>query len=942
MRSEVGKSAGRVLTLLLWGALLLPYGAGAQTTTGTLRGTVKDETGGTLPGASVEAVNDDTGFRLGATTGPNGFYNLSAQPGPYTVTATLPSFTTVTKKTRVLVGQTQGLDFELKLAARAAEAVTVSGEAPVIEAKSNEIATNVTEQQIKYLPQGSRNFLNFAELAPGVRVSDNQQKKEINGAGAEGFNTNVFIDGTSYKNDVLEGGVTGQDSSRGNPFPQNAVQEFRVMSQNFKAEYEKATTTIITAVTKSGTNALSGDVFTYYQDKRLVARDPFVPKDSPDPDYTRWQAGADVGGPIVKDKVHFFGSYELNYQNRSNIVFLGSETSAASPALLSHLQSLTGVFTSPFRSNLAFGKLSWQAGTSNLLDVSGFYRHETDIRDFGNQTSYQHADNVKQNIWNVQGRYSISGKAFLSESTLSYQNSQWNPTATNPDLVAQNYFGLLLIGAHDTSQNFRQKRFALREDFSYLGFQAAGDHVVKAGVVASFNKYDVQKFQLGVPEFRYRPDISFDFPFEAGYGVGNPDLSSSNNEYGFYVQDDWTVTPRLTVNAGIRWDYETDMLNNNYVTPAQVRTDLQSIVPADYFTNGDQRPAYKNMWQPRVGFSYDLTGKATTVVFGGYGRYFDRDIYNYLLDEKYRLQYAVRTFRFSADGAPRDGQPTIKWDPSFLSVAGLNNLIALGIAPKPEVFLVNNNTKPPVSDQFSFGIRQAFGPIATSIAYAGIRGRNGYTYVRGNRNPDGTCCVNVANYSGVFISEASKRFWYDALFLTVDKPYTTASKWGLALAYTWGHSTQTGNDLFSLDFPTPADFGRRSTNNDERHRIVFSGIVGIPWDVRASALITLGSGLPIQVIDASKGFGINQLRFTSIRQSGTFPYQSWDLRLQKDFPIAASARVGVVLEGFNLTNHRNYGCFNNFLPPEGNPNLGKPGCLATDGRRAQFGVNVGF
>jgi hypothetical protein len=228
------------------------------------------------------------------------------------------------------------------------------------------------------------------------------------------------------------------------------------------------------------------------------------------------------------------------------------------------------------------------------------------------------------------------------------------------------------------------------------------------------------------------------------------------------------------------------------------------------------------------------------------------------------------------------------------------------------------------------------------LSYAGIRGRNGLTYVHGNRNPDGTCCINIANYSNVWISQASKRFWYDALLLSVDKPYTAASKWGMGLAYTWGHSTQTGRDLFTTDFPTVAQFGRRSTDNDERHRIVFSGIVGIPWDIRVSSLITLGTGLPIQVTDASRGFGINQLRFTSIRQPGTFPYQSWDLRLQKDFPIGSTARVGVVLEGFNLTNHNNYGCFTDFLPPEGNPNLGKPNCIVTDPRRTQLGLNIGF
>ncbi|MCA1580862.1 MAG: TonB-dependent receptor [Acidobacteria bacterium] len=932
-------------------AILAAGVARAQTTTGTLRGNVSDETGGYLPGATVTASNEETGFSRSATTAASGFYNISLVPGPYTVVVTLPSFATVTSKVQIRVGDTTSLDVRLNLEARARESVTVTAEAPVIETKSNEIATNVSEEQIKNLPQGSRNFLNFAALAPGVRISDSADNKQVTAAGAEGFNTNVFIDGTSYKNDVLLGGVVGQDSSKGNPFPQNAVQEFRVMTQNFKAEYEKAGTAVITAVTKSGTNTYSGDVFAYYQNKNLVARSPFIgPRRScnsagvctgtADPDYTRWQGGVDLGGPILNDRVHFYGSYELNNQNRANTVILGGQP--LPPAIATRLNTFTGTFTSPFRENLAFGKLSWQASQTDLLDVSGFYRHETDVKDYGGQTSFQSANNIVQNVYNGQAKYTRSGASYLSETTLSYNSYQWHPTPTNGDVARENYFGALLIGGGNNNQNFHQKRFTVREDFSYLGFHLGGDHVIKSGVYANFAKYDVQKFQDTPPTFNFRSDEKFAFPFEAHYGVGNPDLSAKNNEYGVYLQDDWTPTSRLTVNVGLRWDYETDMLNNNYVTPAAVRQNLSGLIPAEFFTDGSQRPAYKNMWQPRLGVSFDVTGKGTTVVYAGYGRYFDRDVYNFVLDERFRLQYADRTFRFSADGAPRDGFMTIRWDPSYLSQAGLDRLIANGTAPNPEVFLINNNTKPPRTDQFSVGVRQAFGPVATSVSYAAMRGDNGFTF-NFARDANEKRIITPA-YQNILISEASKKFWYNAVYATIDKPYTVASRWGLGLAYTYGKSDQTGNDLFSLDFPH-ANSPRHPTPNDERHRIVFSGIVGLPFDVRASTLITLGTGLPYTILDASLGFDRPQfkLRLNEGRQPGTFPYQSWDLRLQKDFPVGR-ARIGLVAEGFNLTNHNNFGCYEGFISklPEVNPNFGKPSCLVTDGRRAQFGVNVGF
>src|SRR5262249_49390781 len=133
---------------------------------------------------------------------------------------------------------------------------------------------------------------------------------------------------------------------------------------------------------------------------------------------------------------------------------------------------------------------------------------------------------------------------------------------------------------------------------------------------------------------------------------------------GVFVQDDWSIGPRLTLNAGVRWDYESDMLNNDYVTPNAVRTATAPFVDASrYFTDGTDRPAFRGAWQPRVGLSYDLFGRGRDVLFAGYGRYYDRDFYNSGLDERYRLQYAVRLFRFSTNGGPDpNGFDTIAWN----------------------------------------------------------------------------------------------------------------------------------------------------------------------------------------------------------------------------------------------------------------------------------------
>ena len=952
--------------ILVFAVLLGTIASGvslAQTTTGTLRGTVKDEGGGPLPGVTVTAVNDDSGETRTAVTGPDGFFNVSVPPGNYTVRVELQGVGAQSRKAVVLLGQTQGLEFALSL--KATQEVTVSAEAPVIEAKQSEIATNVTDLQLRALPQDNRNFLNFANLAPGVRTSTDENNKEVLGGAIPGFNTNVFIDGTSYKNDVLNGGVVGQDSSRGNPFPQNAVQEFRVVTQNYKAEYEKSSSAIITAITKSGGNEFHGDGFGEYQNKGLVAvnqcdelvnRCAGAPKTGfVKPDYSRWQAGVSLGGPFIKDKLHFFGSWEYNDQNRNNNVSAGSQINLVPEPTRSQLLGFQGNVPSPFKSNLAFGKITWQADPSDVVDFNGFYRHENEVKDVGGTRAYQAGTDIINAVWNAQVKNAWLSSKFLNETIIGYQDYKWNPSPVIAGIVGQDYQNALRIGSTDNLQNFNQKRFSVRDDFTVLDFRAAGDHVVKIGAVFSHNKYDVQKQFNGIPVYRYRSDIPagapFSFPFEASFGFGNPDLSLNNNQFGVYLQDDWTVNSRLTVNVGMRWDYETNGLDNDYVTPALVRTELGNQFPSYYFSDGNDRPSYKNAWQPRVGFAYDLTGKGTTVFFGGYGRYVDRVEYNALLDEKFRLQYTTLTFRFSADGKPRDGQQTLVWNPAYGTASGLQGIINSGTGPKPEVFLINNNTKPPVSDQFTAGFRQQFGMIGASLSYAGVRSRNGYTWIFGNRNPDGSCCRSLApDFGNVLLSAASKRAWYDALFLQVDKAYTAASKWGATLAYTYGHATANGGDFFSLDYLTPGDYPRHRAPQDERHRIVFSGIVGLPWDVRLSTLLTLGTGVGFSIFDASNGFGPNQFKVKLYEgtppNAGTFPYQTWDLSLQKDFYVTQAAHVGVNAGLFNVTNHNNYGCYDGFIAPKTdpkpNPNFGTPGCLVTQPRRLQLGLNVGF
>lgn len=930
------------ITALLGVMLLLTALAGsawAQTTTATITGTVHDESGNVFPGATITATNTASGFTNATTAQADGRFTLAGlAPASYRIDVTAPSYKGSAKEVRVLVGQNLTLDFRLLPDMVMSEEITVVG-STAVETETSEIATNVTRQQIENLPQNDRNFLNFAALAPGVNLGTDEFRKEVKAGAQSSSATNVFIDGVSFKNDVIQGGVVGQDSSRGNPFPQNAVQEFRVITQNYSAEYQKASSAIITAVTKSGSNSLTGDLFVFYQDKSLVDENPLT---GANPEYQRDQYGLSIGGPVIQDKMHFFFSYEANDQDREETVTIPSANSGGftnNATLYALAKSYAGTFVSPFRSDLAFGKLSFQPSAGQIFDWSGNYRKETDIRGFGGGTSRESAENVKNDVYGTTLRHQYTSSSWLNEASVSYQNFLWNPTPLDKNLVGRDYIGLIRIGGRDTEQDIGQTRLAFRDDVTLTGFNWNGNHSFKVGGNVEQLDYTVRKEFTSNPVFIFRSDISADFPFEARYGLGDPDLSADNTQYGIYGQDDWALNDSLTLNLGMRWDYETDMIDTGYVTPAEIRARLSDEFPANYFTDGNDRKAKKDMFQPRLGFTYDIFKNGRTVAFGGAGRYYDRTLFNNTLDEKFRLQYTVGLFRFSSDGLPRDGSPTVKWDNKYFTKAGLNGVLASGVTGKPEVFLVENDTKVPYSDQWNLGVRHAFGSMVASASYASIRSFNGFSYIWGK----GQCCPQLdPNYSNYLISSDDVRTWYDAVYLTLDRPYTEASHWGFNVAYTWADAEQIGGDLFSLDRRTIADWPRYGTPGTQDHRVVASGIVGLPWEVRLSGLMQYSSGDKFRIHDFSNGFCSDN----NCYRPGTGESPSWttiDLRADKGFTIAGRHRVGVILEAFNIFNEERYAFFQDFNPPGGNPNLGKPTAIVGGSqRRYQFGIRYGF
>jgi hypothetical protein len=913
------------------------------------------------------------GVTRGASTNATGFYFLGGlRPGRYEIAVRRIGFTPTTRTVDVPIAETITLDFEIREAATQLSAVTVTADAAQT-AQTSEVGTNVTREQIANLPNFERNFLDIAKLVPGITAQNvNSTDKTFAAGGQAPEAINVFVDGATYKNDVLRGGVAGQDASKGNPFPQGAVQEFRVITQNYKAEYQKASSAIITATTRSGSNQVEGEVFAYGIGKAYVARDPIALRNgSRRPDYQRLQAGGTLGAPIARDKLFFFGTYELNFRDQPQFVSLGGNAAQA-PASL-NLQQYLGTFTSEFREHLGFGKLTWIPSSRSTVDGSVNIRHETDLRGFGGQNSVQAAENLKVDVATGVANWKYAGDRWLNEAQVNLQHFTWNPNPVNPGLIQKQYVGLLTVGGREGGQKFDQNRLSLRNDVTRAGVQLGGDHVFKLGGSVDFLTYDGEKnFFFNEPRYRFRQQENWATPFEAIFSFGDPHVSTSNTQIGVYAQDDWTPTPRLVLNLGVRWDIETNMINNSYVTPQaladSLRGPLNSLLFAPqpqpsgpavnvrvidrlggldrFITRGrEDRPIYKGAIQPRLGASYDLRGNGQTVLFGGGGVYYDRNYWNTLFDEAFRRQFR-QGLRVCFQ--PQSGCiSVVQWNDRYFEPAQLRTL---SYATAPEVFMVANDLKPPKTYQFSGGVRQAVWSGLLTVSYNAIRGYNGMNFVRGSN-------ALPPNYAAVFVTDDRVRTWYNAMQLQFNRPLRQGMRWGGALAYTLSRSEEQGQstDLFwgfNSRYPTVADLPRRRAPGDQTHNIVTNAIVRVPFGMLFSTIVNLGSGILVNGTDASAGFGqYQQVPFVFqpptrafLGVGKVFANQNLDLRLEKFFRLVQGQQVSLSADLYNALNSRNYGCFNTTInPTSGSPNAnyGVPGCAAL-GRRLQVGLRYGL
>lgn len=972
-------------------ALLFAGSVRAQTTTGTVRGYVKDQNGTAIADAEVQVRNPETGVQRSTASRTDGSFVLPGlAPATYALTVRKIGFSPQQRQVTVQIGATQTLDFALVAGAVELQAVTVEG-VVAVEMRTSEVATNVTQQQIEQIPSPSRNFLDLAALAPGVSITEDRINSGAGfrtfSAGAQGPNSvNLFIDGASVKNDLTGGGVAGQDASRGNPFPRNAIQEYRVITQNFKAEYQKASSAIITASTRSGGSRWSGSAFAGYQNKGLLALDTFQIRDKNNnpsgfrkPDYSRYLTGVSIGGPLIQNRLFFFGSYEGNYQNRANAVNITPPSGF--PALDSvNLSQFSGTIASPFRETLLFGKLNYSIGDNSSLEVSYNNRHETDVRDFGGLTAAQAAVNYRQDIGLGIIKHSYFRGAWLNEASVTYGRFRRNPSPDNANLPSREFqngtltgccAGIGRIGSFLSIQDFTQKRIGFRDDLTYTGFRAGGDHVFKTGVTVDFMTYDVIKRNDETPHFFYADTIlrggdtlAFNYrsPYQLVWQYGNPGLKADNTQMGVYLQDDWSVSQRLTLNLGLRWDFETAMLNYDYVTPQEVRDTIrlynsQLFFPIDtlrYFTDGTQRDKFYGAFQPRIGFSYALDNENRTVVFGGWGLFYDRSLFDISVDETLKLQRPRFTVLFAhPDSTPGPGE--VAWNNSYLTTdtATLSPLIAGSPGSLGEAWLLPNDAKVPKSTQWNLGIRHAFGNVVASVSYTGVRGYDQLVFnwaniTWNNFGTDSSACCDFSRtpfhgFSNILYATSSGRTWYEALQVQVTRPYRRTGNWGwgAGLAYTNATRTVAGvdNPGDQFAFPNVIVIPKHPTN-DEKSRVVANWTIDVPfaYGVRFSGLITLGSGARQDIagrFDPGNwrpgGFTLPQSNFALF--PGAWAYRNVDLRVRKDIPSFSGGSLAVTADLFNAFNYQNFGCTNGGTTPT---------CVVSDPRRLQIGAEYTF
>lgn len=968
MKSKPFNPQRTMLACALAGCLALGAApALAQSANATLRGKAP-------AGAQVTATNVATGQVRRATVSADGSYALAGMlPGTYRVEAGPGTQKTVT----LAVATSVSLDLApagTQPGITTLDTVTATGVA-LPEVKTSEVGSNVSLKTIEAVPQATRNFLEFADTVPGMEfVTRADGTTQLRGGAQKTSAINVFIDGVGQKNYVLTGGVTGQDQSRGNPFPQLAIGEYKVITSNYKAEYDQVGSAAVVAATKSGSNDFEGELFGRYTDTSFRA--PTVSeaaRGGTKLETEQKEYGFALGGPIVRDRMHFFFSYEAKeFVTPVSPVSAPTQWASFERHLPASVQAQLGPETAPFSEDLYFAKLSWDVTADDRVELSMKRREEEGRTDVGNRTTASASKINFNNEDRLDLRWTHYGASFLNEARLTYEDALFNPspyTIGNQSVYTR---GLeqhqVLIFSDSTSslaiQRKGQKGPALQNDITFNAFQWHGDHVIKAGV--KFKSVELTQSENSAlnPSFRYAVNdgslpaspytpvgtasIPYQVNFNAPFAGASPIVVTTSKQLGIYIQDDWDVTDRLQLNLGVRWDYEKIPSYLDHVTPPEVvaaltgpgtrpavtATYAQQLAKGgidinDYISTGNNRDADTDNIAPRLGFSYDIAGDESLVLFGGWGRSYDRNLYDYMGLEQVKSALAGYQIRFvESSGCTPEPRSCVNWNPRYLE--GIENLQSLVTSRvrNGEIDLLNNDLKTPYSDQLSLGIRTRLGDWLASATVANVHSKEGFVFTLGNRYPNGKFwdapswnANDVAQpwehappgFGPLIIGNNGIETKTTQLLLSAEKPYSEDSSWGATLAYTYSRArgNRGGDEHYAFDGASIADYPFIRLAAVPEHRLVATGIYDLPWGIALSGKVVLETPPPLNSIVGWWEYGASPRPplIVSVDPPQTFGTKQLDLALSKDFRFAESLRFQLRVDAINVLNNKNYSSY---------------------------------
>ena len=652
----------------------------SQQTTGQISGTLTDSSSAVVPNASVTAKNNENGLTRTVNTNTSGGYVLTdLPPGTYTVSAEARGFAKTVNEHLVLqVGQALTMNFTMKTGG-ANETVTVTEEAPLIESTHSDIGGTVSPLEVRELPIVDRNFAGLMMTVPGVRPAEafdptKTRSGNVSVNGSDGRSIDYNVDGGDNKDTVIGGIVQN--------FMMEGIQEFQVITDRYSADSGRAAAAVVNVISKSGTNQLHGTAFGLFQNSGLNKIDYFREKAGETKlKFHRYQFGGSAGGPIIKDKLFFFGAYEQkrepNAIGANPDSFQGlSEFAAAFPAYAVPVASLPSPFLDQeltikldYHINdkqnmfIRYAREKWtnpndQLGNPINADASQSTTDINNFHDFVIQHNYTISP-TKVNSINAHFQDFVNAIKPAPGRTFTYPIAGGG-AATNPEICfgAGNGCG---GGVPEVGQNVNVpqqtliRKYQFRDDFNWvygnhsMKVGANWDYIAKMGGYFYFgaNGYQIT-FQdspqtitsspVLYPEGFSTPGAVAEISFNGGSGST---AQAPSHQLAFYYQDDWKVNSRLTINAGIRWDanplFLVPQLTNNFDSTNRTISILRDVIGAGISDPvaaagvaraqelaGNTGLARKNTadwkeFQPRLGFAWDPTGSGKTVVRGGYG-----------------------------------------------------------------------------------------------------------------------------------------------------------------------------------------------------------------------------------------------------------------------------------------------------------------------------------